>query len=169
MKLFFYAYESWGYYPIWYFSYLCKKFSELRAFHFLSSTQTSQNLNLSKNAHDLSSLKNKFQWTQKFFDPSLERFWYGFFGILKAHGPKINPHPAPKDAILGSVPSISSEVLDLAKLDFGYHFIWPKERVTKAEQDSARKDTYKSSIKADPAPIHWKILVLAYFDPKSTF
>ena len=33
-------------------------------------------------------------------------------------------------------------------------WFWPNERVTKAEQDSARKDTYKSSIKADPAPIH---------------
>ena len=65
MKLFFYAYKSWGHDPIWYFSCLCRKFSELRALLFLSSTQTSQNLKFIQKCPCLSSLKNKFQWTQK--------------------------------------------------------------------------------------------------------
>ena len=91
MKLFFYAYKSWGHDPIWYFSCLCRKFSELRALLFLSSTQTSQNLKFIQKCPCLSSLKNKFQWTQKNFDPSLERSWYELFRILKAHGPKNQP------------------------------------------------------------------------------
>ena len=69
MKLFFYAYKSWGHDPIWYISCLCRKFSELRALLFLSSTQTSQNLKFIQKSPCLSSLKNKFQWTQKTFWP----------------------------------------------------------------------------------------------------
>ena len=65
MKLFFYTYKSWVHDPIWYFSYLCRKFSELKASLFLSSSQTSQNLKLIPKCPCLSSLKNKFQWTQK--------------------------------------------------------------------------------------------------------
>ena len=65
MKLFSYAYKSWGHDPIWYFSCLCRKFSELRALLFLSSTQTSQNMKFIQKCPCLSSLKNKFQWTQK--------------------------------------------------------------------------------------------------------
>ena len=60
MKLFFYAYKSWGHDPIWYFSCLCRKFSELRALLFLSSTQTSQNLKFIQKCSR--SLKNKFQF-----------------------------------------------------------------------------------------------------------
>ena len=65
MKLFFYAYKSWGHDSIWYFSCICRKFSELRALLFLSSTQTRQNLKFIHKCPCLSSLKNKFQWTQK--------------------------------------------------------------------------------------------------------
>ena len=80
MKLFFYAYKSWGHDPIWYFSCLCRKFSELRALLFLSSTQTSQNLKFIQKCPCLSSLKNKFQWTQKKFWPLIRKiliwtFW----------------------------------------------------------------------------------------------
>ena len=73
MKLFFYAYKSWGHDPIWYFSCLCRKFSELRALLFLSSTQTSQNLKFIQKCPCLSSLKNKFQWTQKKFWPLITK------------------------------------------------------------------------------------------------
>ena len=73
MKLFFYAYKSWGHDPIWYFSCLCRKFSELRALLFLSSTQTSQNLKFIQKCLCLSSLKNKFQWTQNFFWPLIRK------------------------------------------------------------------------------------------------
>ena len=62
---------------------------------FLSSTQTSQNLKFIQKCPCLSSLKNKFQWTQNNFNPSLQRSWYELFIVIKAHGPKINPHPAP--------------------------------------------------------------------------
>ena len=62
---------------------------------------------------------------KKNFDPSLEKSWYKLFGIIIAHGPKNQPPSSPgvekeppyyvfsKDAIFGSVPSISSEVLAL--------------------------------------------------------
>jgi hypothetical protein len=73
VKLFFYAYKSWGHDPIWYFSYLCRKFSELRALLFLSSTQTSPDLKFIQKYPCLSSLKNKFQWTQKHFWPLIRR------------------------------------------------------------------------------------------------
>ena len=73
MKLFFYAYKSWGHDPIWYFSCLCRKFSELRALLFLSSTQTSQNLKFIQKCPCLSSLKNKFQWTQNNFWPLIRK------------------------------------------------------------------------------------------------
>ena len=43
--------------PIWYFSCLCRKFRELRALLFLSSTQTSQNLKFIQKCPRLSSLK----------------------------------------------------------------------------------------------------------------
>ena len=66
MKLFFYAYKNWGHDTI---SCLCRKFSELRALLFLSSTQTSQNLKFIKKCPCLSSLKTKFQWTQIKFWP----------------------------------------------------------------------------------------------------
>ena len=80
MKLFFYAYKSWGHDPIWYFSCLCRKFSELRALLFLISTPTSQNLKFIQKCSCLSSSKNKFQWTQKFFWPLIRKvliwtFW----------------------------------------------------------------------------------------------
>ena len=65
----FYAYKSWGHDPVWYFSCLCRKLSELRALLFLSSTQTSQNLKFIQKCLCLSSLKNKFQSTQKNFWP----------------------------------------------------------------------------------------------------
>ena len=48
-----------------YISCLCRKFSELRALVFLSSIQTSQNPKFIQKCPCLSSLKNKFQWTQK--------------------------------------------------------------------------------------------------------
>ena len=44
IKVFSYAYKWWGHDSIWYFSCLYRKFSELRALLFQSSTQTSQNL-----------------------------------------------------------------------------------------------------------------------------
>ena len=55
--------------PIWYFSCLCRKFSELRALLFLISTPNSQNLKFIQKCSCLSSSKNKFQWTQK-------KFWH---------------------------------------------------------------------------------------------
>ena len=89
MKLFFYAYKSWGHDPIWYFSCICRKFSELRALLFLRSTQTSQNLKFIQKWPCLSSLKNKFQWTQKFFWPLIRKVLIWTFWDCK-----INPHPA---------------------------------------------------------------------------
>ena len=76
MKLFFYAYKSWGHDLIWYFSCLCRKFSELRALLFLSQP----NLKFIQKCPCLSSLKNKFQWTQKIFWPLIRKiliwtFW----------------------------------------------------------------------------------------------
>ena len=58
----------------------CRKFSELRALLFLSSTQTSQNLKFIQKCPCLSSLKNKFQWTQNNFWPLIRKiliwtFW----------------------------------------------------------------------------------------------
>ena len=124
MKLFFYAYKSWGHDPIWYFSCLCRKFSELRALLFLSSTQTSQNLKFIQKCPCLSSLKNKFQWTQKIFWPLIRKILIWTFWDYKSSWSKkstpIQPWGAigapyyvfSKDAILGSVPSISSEALE---------------------------------------------------------
>ena len=51
MKLFFYEYISWGHDPIWYFSYYCRKFSELRALLFWALLKPAKIWNLSKNAH----------------------------------------------------------------------------------------------------------------------
>ena len=65
----FYAYKSSGHDPTWYFSCLCRKFNELRVLLFLRSTQISQNLKSIQKCPCLSSLKNKFQWTQKHFWP----------------------------------------------------------------------------------------------------
>ena len=73
IKVCFYAYKSWGHDPIWYFSCLCRKFSELRVLLFLSSTQTSQNLKFIQKCPCLSSLKNKFQWTQNSFWPLIRK------------------------------------------------------------------------------------------------
>ena len=73
-----------------------------------------------------SSLKNKFQWTQKIFWPLIKKILIWTFWDYKSSWSKkstpIQPlgvKQAPpyfvfwKDAILGSVPSISSEVLAL--------------------------------------------------------
>ena len=73
VKILSYAYKTWGHDPIWYFSYLCRKFSELRVIVFLSSTQSSQNLKFIKKCPCLSSLKTKFQWTQKKFWPLIRK------------------------------------------------------------------------------------------------
>ena len=110
-------YKSWGHDPIWYFSCLCRKFTELRALLFLSSsTQTSQNQEIYPKMPMFEQLKKQVPVN---FDPSLERSWYELFGIIKAHGPKYQPPSSTpyyvfsKDAILESVPSISSDVLGL--------------------------------------------------------
>ena len=54
-------------------SCLCRKFSQLRALLFLSSTQTSQNLKFIQKCPYFSNLKNKFQSTQKNFWPLIRR------------------------------------------------------------------------------------------------
>ena len=77
----------------------------------------------------MSSLKNKFQWTQKFFWLLIRKILIWTFQDYESSWSKkstpIQPRGvigAPpyyvfsKDAILGSVPSISSEVLDLGFL-----------------------------------------------------
>ena len=71
-----------GHDPIWYFSCLFRKFSELRALLFLSSTQTSQNLKFTKKCPCLSSLKNKFQWTQKIFWPLIRKILMWIFWVM---------------------------------------------------------------------------------------
>ena len=43
----------------------------------------------------LSSWKDKLQWTQKSFGPIIRKILTWIFRIIKAHGPKLNPHPAP--------------------------------------------------------------------------
>ena len=50
-----------------------QKQKELRALLFLSSTQTSQNLKFIQKCPCLSSLKNKFQWTQNNFWPLIRK------------------------------------------------------------------------------------------------
>ena len=81
--------------------------------------------NLSKNVHAWAAWKTSSSELKKCFDPSLGRSWYDFFRTIRAHGPKHQPPVQPrgvigapyyvfsKDAILGSVPSISSVVLGL--------------------------------------------------------
>ena len=90
---------------------------------FLISTSTSQNLKFIQKCSCLSSSKNKFQWTQNFFWPLIRKvliwtFW-DYKSLWSKKSTPIQPQGvigAPyyvfsKDAILGSVPSISSEVL----------------------------------------------------------
>ena len=99
MKLFFYAYKSWGHDPIWYFSCLCRKFSELRALLFLSSTQTSQNLKFIQKCPCLSSLKNKFQWTQKKFRPLIRKILIWTFWDYKSSWSKKSTPIQPRGVI----------------------------------------------------------------------
>ena len=99
MKLFFYAYKSWGHDPIWYFSCLCRKFSELRALLFLSSTQTSQNLKFIQKCPCLSSLKNKFQWTQNFFWPLIRKILIWTFWDYKSSWSKKSTPIQPRGVI----------------------------------------------------------------------
>ena len=106
---------------------------------FLSSTPSSQNLKFIKKCPCLSSLKTKFYWTQKCFDPSLERSWCEYFelcyGLSPYHLPPSSPGvllepPLPcsfKNEILGTLPSIYTEVLDWAYLllfDICRRMIW---------------------------------------------
>ena len=105
MKLFFYAYKSWGHDPIWYFSCLCRKFSELRALLFLSSTQTSQNLKFIQKCPCLSSLKNKFQWTQKIFWPHIREVLIWTFWDYKSLWSK-KPTPIQPQGVIGAPPTM---------------------------------------------------------------
>ena len=67
-----------------------RKFSELYySFAFLSSTQTSQNLQFIQKMPMFEQLKKQVPVNSKFFfDPSLESYWYELFGIIKGHGQK---------------------------------------------------------------------------------
>ena len=105
MKLFFYVYKSWGHDPIWYFSCLCRKFSELRALLFLSSTQTSQNLKFIQKCPCLSSLKNKFQWTQNFFWPLIRKILIWTFWDYKSSWSK-KPAPIQPQGVIGAPPTM---------------------------------------------------------------
>ena len=96
---------------------------------FQSSTSSSQNMKFIKKCPCLSSLKTKFYWTQIFFDPPLERSWCEYFELCYGLSPYHLPPSSPglllepslpcnfKNEILGSVPSISTEVLDLGVHD----------------------------------------------------
>ena len=92
---------------------------------YLSFTQTSQILKFIQKCPCLWSLKNKFQWTQKVFWPLIRKILIWTFWDYKSSWSK-KPTPiqprgvigAPyyvfsKNAILGSVPFISSGVLVL--------------------------------------------------------
>ena len=105
MKLFFYAYKSWGHDPIWYFSCLCRKFSELRALLFLSSTQTSQNLKFIKKCPCLSSLKSKFQWAQNFFWPLIRKILIWTFWDYKSSRSKKSTPIQPR-GVIGAPPTM---------------------------------------------------------------
>ena len=76
IKVFIYAYKSWGQDPIWYFSCLCRKFSEQKC-------------------PCWAALKTSSSELITIFDPSLERSWYELFRIRKAHGPKNQPPSSP--------------------------------------------------------------------------
>ena len=105
MKLFFYSYKSWGHDPIWYYSCLCIKFSELRALLFLSSTQTSQNLKFIQKCPCLSSLKNKFQWTQKYFWPLIRKILIWTFWDYKSSWSKKSTPIQPR-GVIGAPPTM---------------------------------------------------------------
>ena len=91
--------------------------SELRALLFLSSSPTSQNLKFIRKCPCLSSLKNKFQWTQNFFWPLIRKIliltfwdyrtsWSKKSTPIQSRGPGCNRSPPyyifSEDAILGS-------------------------------------------------------------------
>ena len=105
MKLFFYACKSWGHDPIWYFSCLCRKFRELRALLFLSSTQTRQNLKFIPKCLCLSILKNKFQWTQNVFWPLIRKILIWTFWDYKSSLSKKSTPIQPR-GVIGAPPTM---------------------------------------------------------------
>ena len=91
--------------PIWYFLCLCRKFSKLRALLFLSSTQTSQNLKFIQKCPCLSSLKNKFQWTQINFWPLIRKILLWTFWDYKSSWSKKST-PIQPQGVIGAPPTM---------------------------------------------------------------
>ena len=87
--IFFYAYKSWGHDPIWYFSCICKKFSNLELCYFWALLKPGKS-EIYKEMPKFEQLKKQVPVNskkKKKFDPTLERSWYELFGIIKTHGP----------------------------------------------------------------------------------
>ena len=85
MKLFFYAYKSWGMTQFDIFHVFVENSVNSELCCFWSLLQPAKIWNLSKNAHVWAAQKTSSNELKIFFDPLLERSWYELFNIIKGH------------------------------------------------------------------------------------
>ena len=95
-KCFFYSFKWKWDDPIWYFSCLCRKFSELKSFAFSELYSKKPKSEIYPKMPKFEQLEKQVTELKNVFGPSLERSWHELVGIRKAHGPKNQPPSRPR-------------------------------------------------------------------------